>query len=108
MKFFIQNLYLLSELSKKPDKWLFELVVRLGRDIVVLQVLLSVENNLLGFDFSVFNINFVTNQNDWNVFANSDKIFIPFWNILVSNSRADIEHDNTTVSSDVVSVSKTT
>lgn len=38
----------------------FEVVVTLGTDVVVLQILLSVEDNRLGLDFAIFNITFVT------------------------------------------------
>ena len=99
-------MYLPSEFSEEPDERLFELIVGLGGNIVVLQVLFPVENDLLGLDFSVLNINFVTYENDWNILANSHEILIPLWNVLVSDSRADIEHDDTTVSVDVVSISK--
>jgi hypothetical protein len=71
-----------------------------------LEILLSVENNLFGLNLSVFDINFVSNQNNWDVFANSDEIFVPLWNVLICDSGADIEHDNTTVTTNVISISE--
>lgn len=59
------------EATEKPDEGLFELVVTLGRDVIVLQVLLSVEGNLLGLNLAVFNIDLVTNQDNWDVLANT-------------------------------------
>jgi hypothetical protein len=99
-------LYLPSEFSEEPDEWLLELIVGLGRDIVVLQVLLSVESDLLGLNLSVLDINFVSYENNWNVLTNSDEILIPLWDVLVSDSWADVEHDDTAVSVDVVSISE--
>ena len=82
------------------------MIVRFGRDIVVLEILLSVENNLLGLDLSVFDINLVSDQNNWDVFANSHEIFVPLWHVLISDSGADIEHDDTAVTTNVVSISE--
>ena len=82
----ILRLYLLGESSEKPDKWFFELIVTLGRNVVVLEVLLSMEGNLFGLHFSVLNINFISNQDNGNVFAYSHQILVPLWNILVGDS----------------------
>ena len=98
--------YLLGESSEEPDEWLFELIVGLGRDVVVLEVLLSVEGDLLGLDLSVLDINLVSDEHDWDVLAHSDKILVPLWNVLVGNSGADIEHDDTALSSNIVSISE--
>jgi len=38
------------ELAREPEEGLLEVVVGLGRDVVVLQVLLPVEGDLLGLD----------------------------------------------------------
>ena len=64
-------MYLLSESSEKPDKWLFELVVTLGRDVVILQVLFPVECDLFGLHLSIFDVDLVANQADWNVLTHS-------------------------------------
>ena len=64
------------------------------------------ENNLLGLNLSVFDIDFVSDQNNWDVFANSHEILVPLWNVLISDSGADIEHDNTAMSTNVVSISE--
>ena len=82
----MKNFYLLRESSQKPDERLFELVIALGRNVVVLEVLLSVESDLLGFYLSVLNIDFVTDQDNWDVFTNSDKILVPLRNILIGDS----------------------
>ena len=87
-----------NESSKEPDEGLLELIVALSGDIVVLEVLLSVESDLLSLDFSVLNINLVTNEDNRNVLADSDQVLVPLGNILVGDSRADVEHDNSAMS----------
>ena len=48
------------ESAEEPDEWLFELVVRFGGDVVVLEVLLPVEGNLLGLDFSILDVDLIS------------------------------------------------
>ena len=45
-----------NESLQEPEEWLFELIVGFGRDIIVLEVSLSVESNLSGLDLSVLGI----------------------------------------------------
>lgn len=93
---------LLDESSKEPDEWLLKLIVWLGWDIVVLEVLLSVESDLLGLDFSVLDIDLVSYENNGDVFADSDEILVPLWYVLIGDSWAHIEHDDTRVSSNAI------
>jgi hypothetical protein len=67
-----------------------------------------VEGNLSSFDFSVLLVNFITNQDDGDVVTDSSEIFIPLGNVLVSNSSGDVEHENSSVGSNVISFSETT
>ena len=53
---------------------LLEVIVRLSRNVVVLQVLLAVEGDSLCLDLSLFDIDLVTSENDRDVLANSNKI----------------------------------
>ena len=64
------------------------------------------EGDLLGLNFSIFNVDLVSYQDNRNILTNSDEIFVPLGHVLVGNSRADIKHNDSTVSSDVVSVSE--
>ena len=84
--------------SKKPDEWLFKLIVAFGGNIIILKILLSVESDLLGLDFSVLDIDLVSNQDNRNVLAHSDQVLVPLGHVLVSNSGAHIEHDNSAIS----------
>lgn len=58
----------------EPQEGLLEVVVGLGGDIVVLEVLLAVEGDGLGLDLALLHINLVTAENDGNVLADTDKV----------------------------------
>ncbi|KAH3659974.1 hypothetical protein OGAPHI_007179 [Ogataea philodendri] len=92
----------------QPQEWLLEVVVGLGGNVKVLQVLLSVESDGLGLDFSFLDIDFVTTQDNWDVFTHSDQVSVPVRNVLVGDSGGDVEHDDTTLTVDVVTVSQST
>ena len=63
-----------DQLSCEPEEGLLEVVVGLGRDIVVLEVLLAVECDRLGLDLALLHIDFVTAKNDGNVLADTDEV----------------------------------
>jgi hypothetical protein len=65
-----------------------------------------VESDLLGLHFTIFDINLVTDEGYWDVLTDSHQILVPLWHVLVGDSRADIEHDDTTVATNVVSISE--
>ena len=66
------------------------------------------EGNLLSLDLSVLNIDLITNQANWDAFTYSSEIFVPFGDVFVSDSGADIEHDDSSLASDVVAFSEST
>ena len=68
------ELRIADEFSCQPEEGLFEVVVGLGGDIVVLEVLLAVESDGLGLDFALLDVDFVAGENDGDVFADADKI----------------------------------
>lgn len=63
-----------DQLAGEPQEGLLEVVVGLGRDIVVLQVLLAVESDGLGLHLALLNIDLVTAENDGDVLADTDEI----------------------------------
>lgn len=63
-----------DELSRQPQEGLFEVVVGFGGDVVVLEILLAVEGDGLGLYFALFDVDFVATKNDWNLFADTDKV----------------------------------
>ena len=62
------------KLAGQPQEWLLEVVVGLGGDIVVLEVLLAVERDGLGLDLALLHVNLVTDEADWDVLADADQV----------------------------------
>lgn len=83
-----------DQLASKPQERLLKVVVGLGRDIIVLQVLLAVECDGLCLNLALLDIDLVTAKNNWDVFADTDKITVPVGNVLVCDTGSDIEHDD--------------
>lgn len=113
-----------DKLACKPQEWLFEVVVGFGRDVVVLKILLSVESDGLGFDFTLLHVDLVASQDDRYVLADTNKITsgggqlksvlcweykhtVPVRNVLVGDARRNIKHDDTAVTIDIVAIPQT-
>jgi hypothetical protein len=111
-----------DEFSSEPEEGLLEVVVGLGRDVVVLKVLLSVESDGFGLDFALLDIDFVAAEDDRDVFADTDEITcevlaitvdggcprkrtMPVGDVLVGDSGGDIKHDDSALTIDVVAIS---
>jgi hypothetical protein len=92
--------------AEEPHEGLLELIVGLGGDVVVLEVLLAVESDLLGLHLAVLDINLVSDEDNGDVFADTSKILEPLGHVGVGDAGADIEHDDAAVSSDVVTITK--
>lgn len=58
--------------------------------------------------WAYFNVNLVSTENDWNVLANSLEIAVPVGDILVGDTGGDVEHDDTALALDIVTVTKAT
>ena len=95
-----------SEGSQNPQEWLLILIVGFGRDVIVLEIPLSVEGNLSGFNFPVFLVHFVANQHNWDVLADSCEILVPLGNVFVGDSGGDIKHHDGGIGSNVVAFSQ--
>ena len=63
-----------DELASEPEEGLLEVVVGLGGDIVVLEVLLAVEGDGLGLDLALLHVDLVTAEDDRDVLADTGKI----------------------------------
>lgn len=50
------------------------------------------EGDLSSFNFSVFLIDFVADEDNRNVVTNSSQVLIPLGDILVGDSSGDVEH----------------
>lgn len=82
------------EFTRKPQKRFLKVVIAFGRDIIVLQILLTMERDGLCFDFTLLYIHLVSTQHDRNVFTHTHQITVPVGNILVGNTGRDIKHDD--------------
>jgi hypothetical protein len=98
---------LVAELAGEPEERLLKVVVALGRQVIILEALLTVEGDLLGFHFTVTNINLVSNKDDRDGLADANKILVPVGDMLVRLTVGNIEHDDSSISEDVVSITKT-
>ena len=85
-----------------------EVVVSSGAEVIVLQVTLAVEGNVSSLDLSILNIDLVTTQDDRDVLTDTDDVSVPVGNVLVGDSRSDVEHDDCALTLDVVAITKTT
>ena len=51
-----------------------------------LKVLLPVKSDVFGLDLSVFDVNFVATQDNWDVLTHSHQIPVPIGHILIRHS----------------------
>ena len=72
--------------TEEPDERLLELVVALSGDIVVLEVLLSVEGDLLGLNLAITDIDFVTDEDDRDSLTDTSQILVPLWNVGIGDT----------------------
>lgn len=100
-------LRVIGELLGNVEEWSFEVVVALGGDIVVLQVLSAVEDNMFRLDLALFAVDLVTAQNNRDSFTGTEDILVPDRHVLVSDTRSHIEHKNTSLTANVVTITKT-
>ena len=96
-----------DQLPCEPQERLLEVVVGLGGDVVVLQVLLAVEGDGLGLDLALLHIDLVSGEHDWDVLADADEIAVPVGDVLVGDTRGDVKHDDAALAVDVVAVTQT-
>jgi len=70
--------------------------------------LLSVESHCTGLHFSLFDVDLVSTKNYGDVLTNSLEITMPVGDVLVGDTGGDVEHDDTTLALDIVTVTETT
>ena len=99
-------MYAPNELLAEVQERTLELVVALGRDLVVLQVLLAVEGDLLGLDLAVLDVDLVAAQHDRDALAHAHEVLVPAGDVLVGDARRDVEHDDGAVALDVVTIAE--
>lgn len=67
-----------DQLTGQPQERLLEVVVGLGGDVVVLEVLLAVEGDSLGLHLTLLHIDLVTAENDGDILADTDEVACTF------------------------------
>lgn len=113
-----------NEFPRQPKEWFFEVVIRLRRNFKVLDVLLSVESHGAGLDFSLLrrrqvcglassnqkylDVDLVSTKNNWNVLTDAFEIAMPVGDVLIGDAGSDVEHDNTALALNIVTVTETT
>ncbi|GET89242.1 GTP-binding protein, putative [Leishmania tarentolae] len=102
------QIWIVGKLLRQPYERLLEVVVRLGRDIVVLETLLAVESNHLCLHLTVRAVYLVAYQDDGNVVAHTRDIAVPVRHVLVCVAAGDIKHDDGALAFHVVAIAKTT
>jgi len=95
-----------GQLAGDPEEGLLEVVVGLGGDVVVLQVLLPVEGDLLRLDLPVLDLHLVPAEDDGDVLADAREVAVPVRHVLVRDAARDVEHDYGALALDVVAVAK--
>lgn len=63
-----------DKLPCQPQEWLLKVVVGLGRNVVILEILLSVKGDGLGFHLSLLDINLVASKDDRDIFTDADQV----------------------------------
>ncbi len=63
----------------EPQEGLLEVVVGLGGDVVVLEVLLAVEGDGLSLHLTLLDIDLVTSENDGDVLTDTDEVTCRLW-----------------------------
>jgi hypothetical protein len=66
------------------------------------------ESDLLGLHFAILNVDLVSAENNWDMFAHPNEITMPVGHVLVSETRSDIEHDDGSLTLNVIAVTQTT
>ena len=51
-----------------------------------------------GFDFSILDIDLVSSEYNWDIFADTDQITMPIWNVFVSDTWRHIKHNDRALS----------
>ena len=61
-----------------------------------------------GFDFSVFLVDLVADQDDGDVVANACQVLVPLGDVFVGDSGGDIEHENGSIGANIIAFSEPT
>ena len=83
-----------NNLPSEPKEGLLKIVIGLGRDVVILEILLAVKHDGLGLDLPVLDVDLVAGEDDGNVLTDADEVTVPVGNVLVGHTRGHVKHDD--------------
>lgn len=63
-----------DKLASEPQEGFLKVIVRLGRNVVVLQIFLPVKGDGLGLDFPLLDIDLIATKDDGDVLADTDEV----------------------------------
>ena len=86
-----------NNLPSEPKEGLLKIVIGLGRDVVILEILLAVKHDGLGLDLPVLDVDLVAGEDDGDVLADSDQVSVPIGHVLVGHTGGHVEHDDGTL-----------
>merc|ERR1719399_2458335 len=92
------------KLPREVNEGLLVLVVGPRADLEVLEVLLPVEDDVLGLHLPVLGVNLVAAQHDRDVLAHPSQVAVPHGDGLVGQPGGNVEHDDRAVGVDVVAL----
>jgi len=87
----------LDELAGEVEERLLEVVVGASRNVVVHEVLAAVEDNGLGLDLAVLDVDLVTAENNGDVLADALDVLVPVGDVTVGHTGSNVEHDDRAV-----------
>merc|ERR1719262_24669 len=99
---------LVREAAREPQERLLEIVVAPRAEVVVLEVPLTMELDVLGLHLPILDVYLVAHQNNRNVLAHAHDVAVPVRDVLVSDPRSNIEHDDGALALDVVPIAQAT
>jgi len=97
-----------GELAGEPEEGLLKVVIGLGGNVVILEVLLPVEGDLFSLHLPVLDLHFVSGEHDGDVLADAGEVAVPVGDVLVGDTGGYVEHDDGALSLDVVAVTEAT
>jgi hypothetical protein len=77
-----------NKLACQPKERLLKVVVGLGGDVVVLEILLSVESDGLGLHLSLLHVNLVSGEDDGDILADTDQVTLS-WSVNIMFESSD-------------------
>ena len=63
-----------DQFSRQPQKRFLKVIVALGGNVIILQVLFAVKCNCFGLDFAIFYVDFVAAEDNGDVVADTDQV----------------------------------